>query len=670
MIEAGAYLHQRIIVEVTQSITKKEENQGMDPTGNQKVSATDANLGEMITLQEFLATTGGLTLQERQRIVDQALLLIEQFYVHLPLKRAMHAVDPVQRLKLLRYRLHTLSERRFHDEMISIFMELRDLHTNYLLPAPFGNMTANLPLRIEEFFEDGERRYLVTAVIAGRIDDPHFEPGVVITHWNGIPMDRAVELNADRQAGSNPDARHAQGVDTMTARYMGLSAPPDEEWVLLNYVTVDGQERGTRVDWLVFQPDLSPTAVSPDSAENPLSLALGIDVQIESIRRARKMLFAPEAMEIERQVTATFEARGGLEPGEAVPDTGMADVSTFPDKLQFRSVSTPHGEFGYIRIRSFHVDDVDGFVAEVVRVARLLPQNGLIVDVRGNGGGTIMAGERLLQIFTPRKIEPERLHFINTPLTHELSRRPGLEVWRESIAQAVETGTPFSDGFPIFPDEPENCNRLGQQYHGPAVLIIDGLCYSTTDIFAAGWQDHAIGPILGTDGNTGAGGANVWTHELLGGLLSGQNSPIRPLPKGTRMRVAIRRTSRVGKRSGDPLEDLGVVPDEIHRITKNDLLNNNEDLIAHAASILADLPVRTLVVEVTTLRDKTAQVSTTTENISRLDAYLDGRPRQTFDIEDRGVEFELPVPLSGSHVLELRGFDSNDQLVAAKRMEV
>ena len=642
----------------------------MDPIGNQTVSATDANLGAMITLQEFLVTTGGLTLEERQRIVDQALVLIEQFYVHLPLKRAMHAVDPVQRLKLLRFRLHTLSERRFHDEMISIFMGLRDLHTNYLLPAPFAFMTASLPLRIEEFFEGDKRRYLVTEVTAGRIDDAHFEPGVEITHWNGIPMDRAVELNADRQAGSNPDARHARGIDTMTARFMGLSAPPDEEWVLLNYLTTDGQEREIRVEWLVFRPDLSPTAVDPNSAEEPISRALGIDIQTENIRRARKMLFAPEAMELERQVTATFEARGGLEPGEAIPEPGMANVSTFPDKLQFRPVSTAHGEFGYIRIRSFAVDDVDGFVAEVARIVRLLPQNGLIVDVRGNGGGTIMAGERLLQLFTPKNTEPERLHFINTPLTLELSRRPGLEVWRESIAQAVETGSPFSDGFPIFPEEPENCNRLGQHYHGPVVLITDGLCYSTTDIFTAGWQDHAIGPIVGTDGNTGAGGANVWTHDLLGGLLSGQNSPLRPLPKGTRMRVAIRRTSRVGERSGDPLEDLGVVPDEIHRITKNDLLNNNEDLIERTASILASLPVHTLAVEVTTSRDSTARVSATTKNISRLDAYLDGRPRLTLDVEDGDTEFELPVPLSGSHVLELHGFDGNDQLVAAKRMEV
>jgi hypothetical protein len=56
------------------------------------------------------------------------------------------------------------------------------------------------------------------------------------------------------------------------------------------------------------------------------------------------------------------------------------------------------------------------------------------------------------------------------------------------IEQAVETGAPFSDGLPVSPTEFRDCNDLGQQYHGPVVIIIDGLCYSTTDIFAAGWQ--------------------------------------------------------------------------------------------------------------------------------------------------------------------------------------
>ncbi len=70
------------------------------------------------------------------------------------------------------------------------------------------------------------------------------------------------------------------------------------------------------------------------------------------------------------------------------------------------------------------------------------------------------------------------------------------------------------------------------------------------------------------------------------------------------------------------------------------------------------------------MRDPTrARVSAATENISRLDAYLDGRPMKTLDVEDADVEFDLSVPLPGSHVLELRGFDGG-QLVAAKRTEV
>jgi hypothetical protein len=169
-----------------------------------------------------------------------------------------------------------------------------------------------------------------------------------------------------------------------------------------------------------------------------------------------------------------------------------------------------------------------------------------------------MAGERPLQLFTPERIEPERLHLLNTPLTVDLSMsHPSLEVWRKSVTQAVETGAAFSDGFPFSTEEPENCNRLGQQYYGPVVLIIDGLCYSKTDIFAAGWQDHRIDPILGTQESAGAGGANVWTHELLGRYLTGAESPIRPLPRGSAMRVAIRRSTRVGPRSGESLEDLG-----------------------------------------------------------------------------------------------------------------
>jgi hypothetical protein len=63
-------------------------------------------IGDIQTLKDFISsTTGRLTHDNRKIIVEQALTLLERSYVHLPLKKAMHAVGPIQRLRLLLFRL-------------------------------------------------------------------------------------------------------------------------------------------------------------------------------------------------------------------------------------------------------------------------------------------------------------------------------------------------------------------------------------------------------------------------------------------------------------------------------------------------------------------------------------------------------------------------------------
>src|SRR3954471_5168527 len=127
----------------------------------------------------------------------------------------MHAVNPVQSLRLLKARLAATVDgplppaAAFHGEMSAIFHSLRDLHTNYLLPPPFAGQLAFLPFLIEEFFADGHPRYLVTKVVQGAPTDGGFGRGALITSWNGVPIERAVEVAAARYAGSNDAARHA-----------------------------------------------------------------------------------------------------------------------------------------------------------------------------------------------------------------------------------------------------------------------------------------------------------------------------------------------------------------------------------------------------------------------------------------------------------------------------
>ena len=598
--------------------------------------------GATVSLPEFLSTAGTLTQAQRELLVDQALALITGVYVHLPLKRAMHAIDPVQALRLLRQRLGTMSERQFHDELLAVFIGLRDLHTNYELPDPYAGRIAFLPLLVEQFHEDGARRYMVTKVFAG-FSDEHLVPGVEITHWNGVPIDRAVEVNAARQAGSNLDARHARGLEALTIRPMAHTAPPDEEWVVVGFTDSAGKDRERRLPWRVFQPSASPSAVDPDSASDPSARALGVDARAEEARRAKKLLFAPAAMAAE-QAAAT--------------DGPPAGESTMPDQLSFKTVRTPDGEFGYLRIWSFAVDDPEAFVAEAVRILGLLPPTGLIVDVRGNGGGTITAGEGLLQLFTPRTIQPARMHFVNTELTLRLcATNDFVTEWAESIAQAVETGELWSQGFPIVPAE--SYNTVGQRYRGPVVLVTDALCYSTTDIFAAGFQDHRIGPVLGTSGNTGAGGANVWTLELLRELLP--DGPFDQLPGNAAMRVAIRRTTRVGARAGVPVEDLGVVPDALHDMTRADLLDGNVDLVAKAGQLLAKAKHYMLDVKVTATTRMSSALSIDTEGLDHVDVWVDGRPRASLDVPRKHAQAKVPIG-----AIEVRGFDGGE-LAAAWR---
>ena len=93
-----------------------------------------AHRKDLATFLDSAERRAGLSREERLRIVEQALLLMEMNYVHLPMKRAIHAIDPIQRLKLLRFRLAEEQASleptlHFHRRMLSIFGSTRDLHT-------------------------------------------------------------------------------------------------------------------------------------------------------------------------------------------------------------------------------------------------------------------------------------------------------------------------------------------------------------------------------------------------------------------------------------------------------------------------------------------------------------------------------------------------------------
>ncbi len=528
-----------------------------------------------IGVDQFVSQAKALTAQQRARIVDQAMMLLEGFYAHLPLKRAMYAVDPLQSLRRLRQRLPLMkSDRPFHAEMTSIFASVCDLHTNYVLPAPYNDAQAWLPFKIESYLDRGHRRYIVTKIAPG-FAKSSFRKGVEILYWNGIPIARAVEMAGAQSGANSPAARHAYGLLHLTARPLNAVPPPDEEWVVIRYRTRRGREQEIRFDWVVTKFPIGPAVVKRRSRST----------KAEYMRQISKFLFAQDVVASEKKIAAASDPYSRLKGTE----------SCMPDIFRARVIRTPQGKFGYLRIFSFNVDDSAALVSEFIRlVTECLPQNGLIIDVRDNGGGSSLAAESLLPLIAPdRPVVPQRLYFINTARTLRLCQLQrsnlllgprGLLPWIESIQRSMETGAMYSASFPSH--DQEVLNAIGHRYPGPTIVITNAVSYSATEFFAAGFQDHG-GKILGVDNVTGGGGANVRTHtELRNYYKNASNSPFRGLPKGAELRVAFRRSQRVGPQIGNDVEDFGVRPDYVYDMTRNDLLKGNIDLINHAVGLL------------------------------------------------------------------------------------
>ena len=181
----------------------------------------------------------------------------------------------------------------------------------------------------------------------------------------------------------------------MTLRATAMSQPPDEDWVDLRY-SADGSVFETRIPWRVFD-DIADFQNGDQrwrrhraGGRRSACLALiGLDLRTELVRAVKKKMFAPGVVAAERRLAA----------GEALPQAQAADgvISTRGRRSRPARSRRPTARSGICAslpsswnntTRSIG-DDFDEFFSEVQRVLSLLPRDGLILDVRGNGGGYV-----------------------------------------------------------------------------------------------------------------------------------------------------------------------------------------------------------------------------------------------------------------------------------------
>ena len=261
---------------------------------------------------------------QRVQILDTLIMAIDGTYAHLAAKRAAYASNPVQALTLLRRRAADLPNHEFHRAVSSIVTGLRDAHTRYIGPDTLRHHVAVLPFLVEQYGPDSAPRYLVSKVTADSIDDPDFVVGVELEFWNGVPFDRAVENYADRETGGRPDSRRSRALESLTFRALDYGPPPDEQWVIVGYRTRRGRKAEVRIPWRALAPGKAATAAARGSRA---ALKQAVDPGAEAVRRAKKLMFAPDLWASDREQPRTPTApttRAAVGEWLDDPDAGRA----------------------------------------------------------------------------------------------------------------------------------------------------------------------------------------------------------------------------------------------------------------------------------------------------------------------------------------------------------
>ncbi len=214
----------------------------------------------------------------------------------------------------------------------------------------------------------------------------------------------------------------------------------------------------------------------------------------------------------QNQVIDTIRGEAGTSVSISVTRAGVEEPLTFTmTRAQImiafvRSSLLPSG-VGYLHLRGFADHDVAN---EFEAALDSLIQQGatsLVIDLRGNSGGRVDVGSRLLSLF----IEDGALY-------HRVGRSGSPAV------AMVEPGRYRTPPLPL-------------------VVLVDGGSASMAEIFAAAIQDHGRGTVIGT---TTAG--SVAAAQVYG------------LPDGSAIQVTV---MEITSANGRALNTIGVAPDQV-----------------------------------------------------------------------------------------------------------
>ena len=541
------------------------------------------HFGKIHLMEKLDELRSDFDIADRKALIDQAILTMDEFYVHKDLKWARHAVDAGCALRSLRRVCDRLGDLEFHSRVGAILKSLRDIHSVYVLPEPYRNHIAFLPFTLAACRDgdDAPERFLVTRLLPGFAPN-HFGPGSEILTWNGLPMGEAVRDAGEKECAANDAALVALGVRLMTIRWLGTSAPPPASWVTLGYLDEARTYREMRLSWRLIELGKDSDLMLPIQAVWKLEEDPGSDPQASSAALDQRSLVEDgtvgqmfediadmESFPEQARLLAILDdvlvryGQGSAGPVGRKQTDPPSNSDFFSAEVYRTRFDEEVVSFGHLRVHGFNTspDNVPAFISEFRRLLHLLREKApdyLLLDVRSNPGGDLNAAESIVQFLTPKTVEPLPFQFRATRILERFVSNDGGSPqldnapWVDRVSDSVANGQQYSRSGPLTP--PANANEFGQEYYGTVGLIFDAITYSSGDIFAAQFADLRVGPVIGVDPCTGGGGGNMIFHGTLCGKRTGGT---RPAHAAQGRPAAFRRSPLPPQRSGQRRADRG-----------------------------------------------------------------------------------------------------------------
>ncbi|NML21644.1 carboxy terminal-processing peptidase [Pseudoflavitalea sp. G-6-1-2] len=237
------------------------------------------------------------------------------------------------------------------------------------------------------------------------------------------------------------------------------------------------------------------------------------------------------------------------QPGAAEREVSIprAEISDNPNLAKSAVVINNGKKIGYIFLPMFYVksDDpnVPGCSADIAQeVEKLKDENvdGIVLDLRGNGGGALMECVRMGENFIP-----------SSAIT---------------FLKAKDSITPFTSPVVTAP-----------RFSGPLAILIDEGSASASEMYSAAMQDHRRALVIGTSSSFGKGTAQ---QSMNMGKMGDASKGIPDVSYGS-IRLTVQKFYRV---NGATTQLKGVIPDVVLTEKNNLSLQREQDLPAALAS--------------------------------------------------------------------------------------